>query len=119
MPYIIFHYGKTVTALLAVMALPLFLCLATCWHTARCKTAHFALQNGPFYSLKRPISSCEMARFANRFLSHHFLVRPALGVLLAFPLLMSDIFRATYLPIKPNQPIMPNQPIKPLRHAQS
>ena len=38
---------------------------------------------------------------------------------------MSDIVRATYLPImprlpiKPNQPIMPNQPIKPLRHAPS
>ena len=36
---------------------------------------------------------------------------------------MSDIVRATYLPImprlpiKPNQPIMPNQPIKPIRHA--
>ena len=36
---------------------------------------------------------------------------------------MSDIVRATYLPImprlpiKPNQPIMPNQPIKPLRHV--
>ena len=64
-----------------------------------------------------------MARFANRFLSHHFLVRPAIGVLLAFPLQMSDIVRAKYLPImprlpiKPNQPIMPNQPIKPIRHA--
>ena len=64
-----------------------------------------------------------MARFANRLLPHRFLMRPALGVLLAFPLQMSDIVRATYLPImprlpiKPNQPIMPNQPIKPIRYA--
>ena len=64
-----------------------------------------------------------MARFANQLLPPRFLVRPALGVLQAFPLLMSDIVRATYLPImprlpiKPNQPIMPNQPIKPIRHA--
>ena len=29
-----------------------------------CETAHFALQNGPKRKLKRPISQCEMGRFA-------------------------------------------------------
>ena len=46
--------------------------------------AHFTLQNGPFHRAKWPVLRCEMARFANRFLSHRFLVRPVLGVLLAF-----------------------------------
>ena len=33
-----------------------------------CKTAHFALRFGPFHKLKRPISHCEMGRFATCFL---------------------------------------------------
>ena len=89
------------------------------------KTAHFIVRNGPFCIAKWAVSRCVLARFANQLLPHRFLVWPALGVLLAFPLLMSDIVRATYLPImprlpiKPNQPIMPNQPIKPIRHVPS
>ena len=33
-----------------------------------CETAHFALRFGPFHKLKRPISQCEMGRFATCFL---------------------------------------------------
>ena len=35
--------------------------------TARCKTAHFTLRNGPFRTAIRAVSQGEMGRFANRY----------------------------------------------------
>lgn len=35
--------------------------------TMRCKTAHFALRNGPFRTAIRAVSQGEMGRFANRY----------------------------------------------------
>ena len=39
----------------------------TCWYTKCCKTAHFALRNGPFQAVKWAESECEMGRFAMAF----------------------------------------------------
>lgn len=37
----------------------------THWHTTRCKTAHFGLQNGPFCNMKWAETQCEMGRNAS------------------------------------------------------
>lgn len=41
--------------------------LVTHCATARCKTAHFTLRNGPFRNAIRAVSQGEMGRFANRY----------------------------------------------------
>ena len=55
--------------------------------SATCKTAHFALWNGPFCAMKWAVLQCEMGRFANRFCHGRceMLLRPGRNVAAGVP----------------------------------